>query len=139
VVEPSITSAQYIDLFQKEYVGKICPQYCPLECETDQLIISQYKEMIKAKGKITDSFKYNTQLKTYENVSRTFFTIYVYYENLKLTLINQQPKMQLFNLISSVGSLVGLFLGMSLLSFVELFEIIFEIINTLLGNSLFKK
>ncbi len=95
--------------------------------------------MIKAKGKITDSFKYNTQLKTYENVSRTFFTIYVYYENLKLTLINQQPKMQLFNLISSVGSLVGLFLGMSLLSFVELFEIIFEIINTLLGNSLFKK
>ena len=127
-------TSQYIYLFQKQYVEEICPKYCPLECETNQLIFSQYSEIITVKGKINDTFRYK-EFNTYENVSRTFFTIYVYYENLKLTLINQQPKMQPFDLISSLGGLVGLFLGMGVLSFAELFEIMFEIINVFLRNS----
>jgi len=97
-------------------------------------------EVLPAKGKITpkDVFRY-TQLETYENVSKSFFTIYVYFENMKLTLISQKPKMKPFDLISSLGGLFGLFLGMGVLSFAELFEIIFEIINVLLRNSFIRQ
>ncbi len=125
-LQPNCTS-QYIDIFQNKYIEEICPKYCPLECSMHRLIVSHYMEVLPAKGKITpkDVFKY-AQLETYENVSKSFFTIYVYFENMKLTLISQKPKMKPFDLISSLGGLFGLFLGMGVLSFAELFEIIFD-------------
>ena len=61
-------------------------------------------------GNITKGFDY-TEFKTYENVSKSFFSIYVYYEDLDYTLIEQIPKIQIFDLISNVGGLFGLFLG----------------------------
>jgi len=53
---------------------------------------------------------------TFENVSRTFFSFRVYNEDLKYTLIKQQPKIELFGLISNVGGTLGLFLGFSFIS-----------------------
>ena len=64
--------------------------------------------------------------KTYENVSKSLASIYVYYDDLEYVLITQKPKMQTFDLVSNIGGLFGLFLGMSLLSFIELFEILIE-------------
>jgi hypothetical protein len=34
----------------------------------------------------------------------------------------------MFNFISNIGGILGVFLGISFLSFIEIFEIIFEII-----------
>ena len=88
-----------------------------------------YSEAILSAGNISSSkqFKY-ADFKTYENVSRSFFTIMAYYEELKYTLSVQRPKMELFDLISNVGGTFGLFLGMGLMSFIEVFEIILEVI-----------
>ena len=61
-------------------------------------------------GNITKGIDY-AEFKTYENVSKSFFSIYVYYEDLDYTLIEQIPKIQIFDLISNVGGLFGLFLG----------------------------
>ena len=54
--------------------------------------------------------------------------IYVYYEDLRYTWINQQPKIQFIDLISNIGGSLGLFVGISFISFLELFEILIEII-----------
>jgi len=54
--------------------------------------------------------------------------IYVFYEDLKYTLISQQPKLQFIDLISNIGGSLGLFVGISFISFLELFEILIEII-----------
>jgi len=133
-VQDSCTS-EYMELFSKKYVDSLCPMYCPMECKTTRLIITQFNEIIPAKGRISpnDVFNY-PQFQTYENVSRSFFSIYVYYENFQFTLRSQLPKMQAFDLFSSLGGIIGLFLGMGLLSFVEIFEIIFEIISAFLRN-----
>ena len=58
--------------------------------------------------------------------------VYIYFGDLRYTLISQQPKTILADLVSNVGGTLGLFLGMSFLSFIEIVEIIFELSNVLL-------
>lgn len=126
---PSVKNctSKFIENFQQLNVYKVCSQYCPLECDSNRFVTSHVSQQIPVHGKINNSF-YFTELNTYENVSRSFFLIYVYYENLKITVISQQPKMRLFDLISNIGGLFGIFLGMGILSFIEIIEIAFEIL-----------
>jgi len=72
---------------------------------------------------------------TYENVSKTFFSIKVYYENLKYTLIDQHPKTELFALIAEIGGIMGVFLGFSIISVIELFELFYELFHVYLINN----
>ena len=74
------------------------------------------------------------EFKTYENVSKNFYSIYVYYEDLKYTLITQKPLCEIFDLVSNIGGLFGLFLGMGLLSFIEIFEILLEALLIFYGK-----
>ena len=62
------------------------------------------------------------------HTSNDSFIISVFYEDLKYTWINQKPKMQFIDLISNIGGSLGLFVGISFISFLELFEILIEII-----------
>jgi len=100
----------FIDNFNKKYLNEIFSEHCPLECDT---------------------FSYDISINS--RTSQTFLEkdsvgIYVYYEDLKYTLISQQPKMQFIDLISNIGGSLGLFVGISFISFLELFEILIEII-----------
>jgi hypothetical protein len=52
----------------------------------------------------------------------------VYYDDLKYTLITQQPKLELFGLISNIGGSLGLFLGFTFISLLEIFEVLAEFI-----------
>ena len=112
-----------------------CFKYCPLECDSDKYYITYYSRELSRSGNISNSSKMPfdySEFKTYDNVSKRFFSIYVYYENLQYTLIEQDPSTELFNLISDVGGIFGLFLGMGLMSFFELFEILFEAFYSIL-------
>ena len=66
------------------------------------------------------------EFNTYENVSKTFYSINVYYSDLKYLLIKQHPKIELFGLISNIGGILGLFLSFSFISLLEVFEILAE-------------
>ncbi len=74
-----------------------------LKCNETRL----HQQSILTSGKISifynDSINtgFTNDFKKYENVSKTFFSINVYYESLKYTLISQQPKIELFGLISN--------------------------------------
>ena len=132
--EANCTDA-FIENFQKNNPFEICSKYCPLECDSSEYNIKSYSKELPRVGSInrSGSFDYSG-FKTYDNVSKSFFSIYVFYEDLKYTLIEQNPKMQTFDLISNVGGLFGLFLGMGLLSFIEIFEIIAEAFFILLKD-----
>ena len=121
--------AEYLSRFRKEKENLKCHQHCPLECDSISYKITSYLELINDKGKISQGRKggYGLNFDTYEQVNNHFVSILVYYRDLRYTLITQDPKTQLFDFISSIGGILGLFLGISFLSFVELFEIIFEI------------
>lgn len=131
-------TSNFIEEFQRKNVYEVCSNFCPLECDSDRLVISHFSEVIQARGLINNSFNF-LEFKTYENVSRSFFLIYVYYENLGITLISQQPRMELFDLFSNIGGLFGLFLGMGVLSFIEICEFLIEILNFIVKFNMFNK
>ena len=61
---------------------------------------------------------------TPENIEKEIASLYVYFDELKYIMTDQIPKMETANLISSIGGNLGLFLGLSICSFMELFELI---------------
>jgi len=93
-----------------------CSDYCPLECNT-----LNYEITINSFSSLSYS-------------SNDSFIISVFYEDLKYTWINQKPKMQFIDLISNIGGSLGLFVGISFISFLDLFEILIEIICIYFGK-----
>jgi hypothetical protein len=107
--------------------------YCPLECDSFSLNIETKSQAILAFGNVTDNSFYS-QLKTYQDVYKSYFGINVYYEEFKYTFIKQNPKMEIFDLLSNIGGTFSLFLGLSIFSFLELFEILANLVFNLLFN-----
>jgi len=112
-----------------------CNEYCPLQCEnySYDIVMNSQSQTLNA-GKINAEtsilgygFNYS-QFNTYDNYSRTFFAVSVYYDDLKYTLINQQPKIELFGLISNIGGTLGLFLGFTFITLLEIVEYLAEFI-----------
>jgi hypothetical protein len=91
---------------------KCMSEYCPLECE------SVYYEMNHYEKLLDDYFDKNF----------SWFEIKVFYEDLKYTLIGQQPKIEFFGLVSNVGGIFGFFLGCSFLAILELVLVCLEFI-----------
>ena len=94
----------------KNGITSICGNDCPLEC---------------------DSIEYETSLsfnKFLTNNSDNIVNFNLFYSSLDYTMIDQIGKMNGFDLISNIGGNLGLFIGISFLSFAELIELFIEII-----------
>lgn len=129
----------------KTNINELCSKECPLECDSISYKISaslaNFPDIIFAK-KLIESFKeikskypvgYNI---TYEDLRKSVLAFNVYYQDLSYTKISQVPRIEIIDLVSNMGGLLGLFIGFSFLSFAELFELILEIIFILLNNKL---
>ena len=108
---------QYRTNFTKNDLVEKCSDYCPLEC---------------------DSMTFSYSISTY-NRSNADYSLHtdfiVYYKTLKYTKITQQAKIKPEQLISNLGSYLGLFVGLSFVTIFEITEIIIEIIFILSGKS----
>jgi len=93
-----------------------CLSLCPLECDSIKYDLSY--SFTKPPVSINSS---NTS-------SNDYFVLNVYYERLHYTNIHQVSKMDEWDLISNIGGNLGLFIGFTFLNFVELIELIIEII-----------
>ncbi len=65
------------------------------------------------------------------NIGNNITLLDVFFHNLNFLEITQFPKMIASDLVSIIGGTIGLFLGISLLSFVEIIEFTFETIKIL--------
>lgn len=92
-------------IFYKKSISDLCSNYCPIECDSVTYTVS-------AKS-VSENFK---------NISR----IFVYYRSLKYTAISQQQSIYLSDLVSNIGGILGLFIGISFLSFIEIIEFLVE-------------
>jgi hypothetical protein len=111
----------------------LCMNYCPLECDSFRYEINQIIKPLLATGNCKDCSKtYEFNFETYEYLTKKYFSLDVYYNDLKYTLITQQPRMDLFDLISSIAGILGLFIGFSFITCLEIFEVIFEVIYLIL-------
>ena len=98
--------------FTKKVLTK-CSDYCPLECDTISYKVSVNSFVDKA--------------------NQT--TIYVYYKDLKFISISQEASMVMSDLVSNIGGILGLFIGISFLSFIEIFEVITEVFFVLFSDN----
>jgi hypothetical protein len=115
---------KFMDEFNKL---DICNNYCPLECDSYTYDITESVQPILGSGDLSSNFSYPEFL-TFKNFTNTFFSVNVYFEDLVYTLITQQAKYEVFDLVSSIGGIIGLFIGFSFISLLEIFEIIAEFI-----------
>jgi len=121
--DTNITSCikEYLKEFRIKYQIEKCSEYCPLECDIWMYTLNNFPEQLPSKGIIGEKSSNLNSLENfqqYEDVNKHFVAIRIYYTNLKYTFINQEIKTYIFTLVSNIGGLLGVFLGISFLSFI---------------------
>ena len=110
-----------------------CSPYCPRKCETASYSISISfadfpNPMMLNTIKHKLSLKYSLADPTNEQLKNSLVYVNVYYDELKFTQTTHTPLMTFIDFLSNIGGTLGLFIGISFLSFAEILEALFEII-----------
>lgn len=123
-------------------VKSICNVECPLECDSVKYnsIMSHadypsrvYASLLANNTKIIERYSSSSNARnnlsnvTYEFLKEHMLELSVFYGELGYEKYEESPKMGPVDIVSSIGGTLGLFLGMSFLSFVELIDIIIRI------------
>ncbi len=117
-----------VDNFYSKYYVECLP-LCPLECKENNFIIStsflSYPHLSRANSLLNNSI-----IKAHiSNISKEFavdtlrkyvLSVFIYYDDLEYIIIKKSPKIDWLDLISSIGGIMGIFLGTSFLSFIEI-------------------
>jgi hypothetical protein len=127
-------------------VKGICTKYCPLECNsiTFEMTASQLEYPSESYGSIllndpvymtkflsayqvsqTDS-SVTLQNITYDILKKNIARVIVYYETSVYQYVSEFPSMDGTALLGNLGGTLGLFLGMSVISILEIIEVLIE-------------
>ena len=140
----------YYDTFMSDgYIYKNCFANCPLECEqrllTPRLTYYTFPTLQDAYFVLTSSdlnmtrFENDDDFSTYQRLKKNMVQISVFYEKLAYKEIHEKPKITFGELIGTLGGHLHLFLGMSLISFVEVAEILLVVIHFFLNKNVLKQ
>ena len=111
-----------------------CNYLCSLECEKTNFEISAQSFQNSAEAipqAFSDIIKRPLNLLNLSQNEQNYivnrsFIVRIYYESLTYTETSQVPKTTFPDIVSIVGGTLGLFLGLSLLSFIEVFGFLIE-------------
>ena len=79
-----------------------------------------------------DSLNYNTSEMSFNKYRQTHLGVDIFFPIKQYTEISETPKITFVDLVSSIGGALGVFLGLSVFSFIEIFEIIIQILFLIL-------
>ena len=95
--------SEYLNQFRKTVQYEQCSEFCPLECDSMNYLVTPYSEPSPVSGNISEKNKkynyFSTKFNTYEEFGKHYVEIYVYYKDLKYTVISEELKTEPFNLI----------------------------------------
>ena len=118
-----------------------CINECPIECESSYFSLHpnfakypsySYAEHLMLRDDIKSKFPYSDL--TMAQLSDSVLSLNIYYESAIYQRITETPQTTSITLISNLGGNLGLFLGVSLLSFVEIIEIFIEFLYLCFKN-----
>ena len=78
----------------------------------------------------TTEAKYGIDLSNLDSFKRYYYSINVFYPRLKYTLITESAQLTVISLLSNLGGSLGIFLGFSVFSLLEVFEVLVESLST---------
>ena len=121
--------------FFSQDVKALCGDSCPLECDTitygstwsGTIFPSEaYATSLRNNKKVQARFGNRNNMTTTE-LRKNLVSVFVYYDDLIYKAYTEKEKMNVADLVSNVGGTIGLFLGLSFLSFLEIFDVLFHI------------
>ena len=107
---------------------------CPLECDTQYFTYFTSFEYYPSHhyGYHLFNSNYDSNNITYNEFEASIAKVNIFYNRIGYQCITEMQTMTSINLLASTGGMFGLFMGMSLLSFIELFEMTIELIQIVL-------
>ena len=129
-----------IELRDPFFTGEIqgyeeCSRLCPLECKQMQFSFSMSSsgymtpknaEFNYFNNSIVKS-KYKGSLVTYDDVKSSVVVLNIFYDDLSHTEVTESVKITVNQMFSNIGGALGLCIGMSVMSLIEILEILVEI------------
>lgn len=106
-----------------------CLDRCPIECESLHFYtrVSAAKFPSQPYSEILNSIKEKTPFKDHELNEESTAALNIYFKRDASTRIKERPHLNLELFVSNLGGILGLFIGISLLSCCELVELLMEI------------
>ena len=108
-----------------DFTKSNCLPKCPLECN-NRILATTFSSFNLSLSKAQVQ-KYESIYGNQSGILENLVEVSVYYDSLSYTIVDEKPKMTFENLVGSIGGHLHLFLGMSLMSFFEVFELIVRI------------
>jgi hypothetical protein len=113
---------------------------CPIECDHDFYKYSisflefptRYYLPYLIESKLIKTIfnqSLNDSLESFELLRKNVARVEINYQDMMQTFISEYPKMQSTDLISSLGGILGLFLGLNFLSLIEIFDFSIQILS----------
>lgn len=123
-------------------------KYCPYECKTVDFKFSISNSVFPTYNYF--NYKLSVNRKKYEHLFQTpnvslkmyqksFALILIKIDSMRMTRIYEAEMMTFFDLIANLGSIFGLTIGVSLLSFVEILDIFLDIIIIIIDHLKLRK
>lgn len=119
--------------FYSSNLSKNCFSECPEECESIKFdfTISQSDYPSPYYGKVLlKHFKEFKKIAAFDDINKikeSILAVNIFYEDISYTEIHEIPVKSFSQLVSDIGGILGLYVGCSLLSLVEILELIMEI------------
>ncbi|CAF0973970.1 unnamed protein product [Brachionus calyciflorus] len=109
-------------------------KYFTTQMNVKEISFSEYPTNIQAQGIYTSIRNTPSFNHSIEEIKENSLQVKIYYAQLKYETIDETKQMDLVDLISNIGGILGLFIGISILSFAELIEIFIEILFVIFSN-----
>ncbi|KAE8614840.1 hypothetical protein XENTR_v10008329 [Xenopus tropicalis] len=130
ISEPSVNHC--VEMYEYKLSHDQLKCHCPLQCEEEifelTLSSSQWPSSM-----YLDSFTKRLQsrkgFQSAQSIRDNVVKVVVYYQQLNYELIEEVPSMQLVDLFSSIGGLVGLWIGVSVCTVAEFLELILNLLT----------
>ncbi|XP_069058102.1 amiloride-sensitive sodium channel subunit beta-like [Pleurodeles waltl] len=133
-----------VSLYEYKLSHDLLRCHCPLQCEEEifelTLSAAQWPSAV-----YLDSFsrrlenRRRTSSQDTDNIRDNVVKLVVYYQQLNYELIEETPAMQLVDLASSIGGLVGLWIGVSVCTVAEFLELCLSIITFSVRQALYRE
>jgi hypothetical protein len=120
--------------FSKANIETLCESACPLQCNTINYKITSnlcsypteyYTSLLSSKSDFLDNFNTNSS-SINKDVKEYLLKVTVNYDDLSYLYVQEVAATTVDSLVGNIGGQFGLFIGISLISLIDLFEIIID-------------
>lgn len=117
-------------------VKQKCSGECPFECESIKYRLStnylnypteSYANILLSDASIRNKFGENNSKISFERLKRNILSVNVFYDELKYVSFQELEKTSTIDLVAGIGGTLGLFIGVSFLSLIEILEILMRV------------